>query len=68
MHKKQANQKKNEVDTLKAAEMRRRSLETFSESNARLENESVVKKSRNTGSEAVQYLHEKSENELKLQS
>ena len=48
--------------------MRRRSLETFSESNARLENESVVKKSRNTGSEAVQYLHEKSENELKLQS
>ena len=46
--------------------MRRRSLETFSESNARLENEPVVKKSRNTGSEAVQYLREKSENELKL--
>ena len=38
MPKKQTDEKKsrNEVDTSKAAEMRRRSLETFSESNARL--------------------------------
>ena len=58
MHKKQTDEKKskNEADTHKAAEMRRRSLETFSESNARLGNEPVVKKSRNTGSETVQYL------------
>ena len=34
---------------LKAAEIRRRSLETFSESNSRLGNEPVVKRSRNTG-------------------
>ena len=70
MHKKQTDEKKskNEADTHKAAEMRRRSLETFSESNARVGNEPVVKKSRNTGSEAVQYLREKSENELKLRT
>ena len=70
MHKKQTDEKKskNEADTHKAAEMRRRSLETFSESNARLGNEPVVKKSRNTGSETVQYLREKSENELKLRT
>ena len=43
-------------------------LETFSESNARVRNEPVVKKSRNTGSETVQYLREKSENELKLRT
>ena len=55
---------KNEADTHKAAEMTR-SLETFSESNARVRNEPVVKKSRNTGSETVQYLRKKSENELK---
>ena len=48
--------------------MRRPSLEAFSESNARLGNEPVVKKSRNTGSETVQYLREKSENELKLRT
>ena len=70
MHKKQTDEKKskNEADTHKAAEMRRRSLETFSESNARVGNEPVVKKSRNTGSETVQYLREKSENELKLRT
>ena len=70
MYKKQTNEKKskNEADTHKAAEMRRRSLETFSESNARVGNEPVVKKSRNTGSEAVQYLREESENELKLRT
>ena len=39
--------------------MSRRSLETFSESNARLGNEPMVKKSRNTGSETVQYLRKK---------
>ena len=50
---------KNEADTLKVAEMRRRSLETFSESNARLGNEPMVKNSRNTGTEAVQYSREK---------
>ena len=61
MHKKQTdeNKSKNEADTQKAAEMRRHSLETFFESNARLGNEPVVKKSRNTGSETVQYLREK---------
>ena len=60
-HKKQTNEKKskNEADTLKAAEMSRRSLETFSESNARFGNEPMVKKSRNTGSETVQYLRKK---------
>ena len=70
MYKKQTDEKKskNEADTIKAAEMRRRSLETFSESNARLANEPVIKKPRNTGSETVQYLREKSENELKLRT
>ena len=69
MHKKQTNEKKskNEADTRKAAEMRC-SLETFSKSNDRIGNEPVVKKSRNTGSETVQYLGEKSENELKLRT
>ena len=49
MHKKQTNKKKNkyEADTLKAAELRRRSLETFSESNARLTNEPMVKNLQN---------------------
>ena len=70
IHKKQTDEKKskNEVDTHKAAEMRRRSLETFSVSNPTLGNEPVVKKSRNTGSETVQYLREKSDNELKLRT
>ena len=70
MHKKQTDEKrsKNEVDTHKAAEMRRRSLETLSDSNARLGNEPVVTKSRNTGRKTVQYLREKSENELKLRT
>ena len=48
--------------------MRRRSLETFSESNPRFGNEPMVKKSRNTGSETVQHLLEKNENELKLRT
>ena len=48
--------------------MRRRSLEAFSESNARVVNEPVVKKSSNAGSETVQYLREKSENKLKLRT
>ena len=45
MHKKQTDEKKSkyEADTHKAAEMRRRSLETFFESNARLRNDPVVK-------------------------
>ena len=40
MHKKQTDEKKskNEADTHKAAQIRRRSFETFSESNARLGN------------------------------
>ena len=61
MHKKQTDEKKSkhEADTHKAAEMRRRSLGTFFESNARLRNDPVVKISRNTGSETVQYLREK---------
>ena len=70
MHEKQTDEKrsKNEVDTHKAAGMRRRSLETLSDSNARLGNEPVVTKSRNTGRKTVQYLREKSENELKLRT
>ena len=48
--------------------MGRRSLETCSGSNARVGNEAVVKKSINTGCETVQYLREKSENELKLRT
>ena len=45
MHKKQTDEKKskNEADTHKAAEMRRHSLETFSELNTRVGNEPVVK-------------------------
>ena len=69
-HKKQIDEKKskNEADALKAAEIKKRSLEKFSESNARLENEPMVKKSRNTESERVQYLREESENGLKLRT
>ena len=69
-HKKQTDEKKSkiEADIHKAAEMRRRLLETFSGSNARVRNEPVVKKSKNTGSETVQYLREKNENELKLRT
>ena len=61
MHKKEIDDKKskNEADSLKAAEISRRSLETFSESSARRAYEPLVKKSRNTGSETVQYLREK---------
>ena len=56
-HKKQTDEKesKNEADTHKTAKMRRRSLKTFSESDARVGNEPMFKKSRNTGSETVQY-------------
>ena len=70
MHKKNTVEKKskNESDTIKSAVMRRRSLETFSESNARCRNESMVKKSRNTGRETVQYLRENGENKLKLRT
>ena len=70
IHKKQIDEKKtkNEADTHKAAEMRRCSLEKIFESNARLGNEPGVTKFRNTGSETVQYLREKSENELKLRT
>ena len=61
---------KNEADTLKWSdtEIGRHSLETFSEWNARLRNETVIKKSRHTGIETVQYLREKNENELKLRT
>ena len=70
MHKKNTVEKKskNESDTIKSADMRRRSLETFSESNARCRNEPMVKKSRNTGRETVQYLRENGENKLKLRT
>ena len=70
MRKRQTNNKnsKNEADTLTTAEMRRPSLETFSEFNPRLGNELMVKKSRYAWSETVQYLREKSENELKLRT
>ena len=43
-------------------------METFSESNARFGNESMVKKYGNTENETVQYLRVKSENELKLRT
>ena len=70
MHKKQTDEKKSksEADTHKTAEMSGCSLEKFSESNAGLGNEPVVKKYRNTGSETEQYLREKSKNELKLRT
>ena len=70
MRKRQTNNKKskNEADTLNTVEMRRPSLETFSEFNPRLGNELMVKKSRYAWSEAVQYLRKKSENELKLRT
>ena len=48
--------------------MRRCYLEIFSEWNFSLGNEPIVTKSRNTGSETVQSLHRKSENELKLRT
>ena len=59
---------KNEANTVKAAEIRRSSLETFSESNTRFGNKSMVKKSRNTESETVQFLREKSDNKLELRT
>lgn len=70
MRKRQTNNKKskNEADTLNTVEMRRPSLETFSEFNPRLGNELMVKKSKNTGSETVQYLRVKSENEMELRN
>ena len=70
MRKRQTNNKKskNEADTLNTAEMRRPSLETFSEFNPRIGNELMVKRSRYAWSETVQYLREKSENELKLRT
>ena len=70
MHKKQTGEKKSksEADTYKTAEISECSLEKFSDSNARLGNEPVVKKYKNTGSETVQYLREKSKNELKLRT
>ena len=55
---------KNEADTLKAAEMRRRSLETFFGQMLHLKMSQGLK-NRNNGRETVQYPREKSENELK---
>ena len=55
---------KNEVDTRKAVEMRKRSLETFSESMDR--SEDSKKRPRSTGNETLQYLRERSEQEMKI--
>ena len=67
-HQQESEEKKGkiEADTKKAIEMRKRSLETFGETKERNGEEVKCKRARNSGSETIQYLREKSENELKL--
>ena len=67
-HQQESEEKKSkiEVNTKKAIEMRKRSLETFGETKERNGEEVKCKRARNSGSETIQYLREKSENELKL--
>ena len=66
-YKKQSEEKKNKAaaDTAKATEMRKRSLETFAETNVRADKE-PTKKQRNCGSETINYLKEKAETEMHL--
>ena len=52
-------------DALKAAEMRKRSLETFTESQNR--NNEEIKRTRNNGNDTISYLTAKYESEFNLQ-
>ena len=56
------------ADQAKAAEMRKRSLETFSETRDRNSSEDITspKRSRNNGSDTINYLREKGERDEKL--
>ena len=59
-----AKKAKDEADSVKTVEMRKRSLETLGETSER--NEAKVKLTRNNGSDTINYLREKSEAELKI--
>lgn len=77
-HKNLSASKKAKIDeeVEKASEMRKRSLETFKETNDRLENSDdgecgtkmTPKRNRNSGSETLQYLRSKSETESALRT
>ena len=54
-------------DALKAAEMRKRSLETFTESQNRNNEEITPKRTRNNGNDTISYLTAKYESEFNLQ-
>ena len=54
-------------DALKAAEMRKRSLETFTESQNRSNEEITPKRTRNNGNDTISYLTAKYESEFNLQ-
>ena len=54
-------------DALKAAEMRKRSLETFTESQNRYSEEITPKRTRNNGNDTISYLTAKYESEFNLQ-
>ena len=53
-------------DVLKAAEMRKRSLETFTESQNRYSEEITPKRTRNNGNDTISYLTAKYESESNL--
>ncbi|XP_065645970.1 uncharacterized protein LOC136076595 [Hydra vulgaris] len=60
------NNAKVDADNLQAIEMRKRSLETCSESEKRNGRQETNKKSRNNGNETISYLKEKSEMEINI--
>ena len=53
-------------DALKAAEMRKRSLQTFTESQNRNNEEITPKRTRNNGNDTISYLTAKYESEFNL--
>ena len=67
-HTKESEEKKakTEGDMQKAAEIRQRSLETFSETNERSLGETPSKRARSNGSETIAFLREKSAMEMEL--
>lgn len=61
------NKKSKDEDQAKATEMRKRSLETFAETRERNMNDTKSpKRSRNNGSDTINFLKEKSEHELEI--
>ena len=66
---KENNEKKERAieNVLKAAEMRKRSLETFTESQNRNNEEITPKRTRNNGNDTISYLTAKYESEFNLQ-